>query len=200
MAQVFDHATSRKIGLCNRRAPRAAGTSSSSTTYRHRRLDDDASARQDEVSTNNFVDVKPDAATRSRARRQHLSTYLTSLRPYWLAVAIVFALALLTAGVEMIQPLFMRFIIDRVLLNRALDTAGRLWSLQLAGGAYLALVVVSSLLGSTIHTRRASVAPRALRIPISCVRRATLNATVPYRPTHALSSASTATPNRDSRR
>jgi len=60
----------------------------------------------------------------------------------------VFALALLTAGAEMIQPLFMRFIIDRVLLNRALDTTGRLWSLQLAGGTFLAVVVVSNLLGT----------------------------------------------------
>ena len=60
----------------------------------------------------------------------------------------MFALALLTAGAEMIQPLFMRFIIDRVLLNRALDTTGRLWSLQLAGGTFLAVVVVSNLLGT----------------------------------------------------
>jgi ATP-binding cassette subfamily B protein/subfamily B ATP-binding cassette protein MsbA len=65
-----------------------------------------------------------------------------------LAVATVFALALLSAGAEMVQPLFMRFIIDRVLLNRALDTSGRLWTLQLAGGTFLAVVVVSNLLGT----------------------------------------------------
>ncbi|HEX6465212.1 MAG TPA: ABC transporter ATP-binding protein, partial [Vicinamibacterales bacterium] len=120
--------------------------------YRHRRLDDEASARQDGVSTKNFVAVKPDApdaaAQPRERRREHLRTYLTWLRPHWLAVSIVFALALVTAGVEMIQPLFMRFIIDRVLLNRGLDTAGRLWSLQLAGGAYLAVVIVSNLLGT----------------------------------------------------
>ena len=35
----------------------------------------------------------------------------------------VFVLALLAAGLEMIEPLFMRFIIDRVLLNTELDAA-----------------------------------------------------------------------------
>src|SRR5262249_62106249 len=94
-----------------------------------------------ESSTKDFVDVKP-------KRRQYLRVYLTWLRPHGLGVATVFALALLTAGIEMIQPLFMRFIIDKVLLNRALDTAGRLWTLQLAGATYLAVVIVSNLLGT----------------------------------------------------
>jgi ATP-binding cassette subfamily B protein len=106
--------------------------------YRRRRLDDESGAPG--VSTKSFVDVKP--------RRQYLRVYLTWLRPHWLAVAIVFGLALLTAGIEMIQPLFMRFIIDKVLLNRALDTSGRLWTLQLAGITYLAVVIASNLLGT----------------------------------------------------
>ena len=118
--------------------------------YRHRRLDAESEA-QGGVSTKDFVDVKSDSGAEGppRARRrEHLHTYLTWLRPYWLAVATVFTLALLSAGAEMIQPLFMRFIIDRVLLNRALDTTGRLWTLQLAGGTFLAVVVASNLLGT----------------------------------------------------
>ena len=35
-------------------------------------------------------------------------------------------LALVVAGLEMIEPLFMRFIVDRVLLNAELDSASRL--------------------------------------------------------------------------
>jgi ATP-binding cassette subfamily B protein/subfamily B ATP-binding cassette protein MsbA len=112
--------------------------------YRGRRLDEDPSAG---VSTKDFVDVKSTAEPKA-TRRQYLRVYLTWLRPHRLTVAIVFGLALLTAGVEMIQPLFMRFIIDKVLLNRALDTRERLWTLQLAGASYLAVVIVSNLLGT----------------------------------------------------
>src|SRR5262249_51242428 len=100
-----------------------------------------------ESSTKDFVDVKP-------KRRQYLRVYLTWLRPHGLGVATVFALALVTAGIEMIQPLFMRFIIDKVLLNRALDTGGRLWTLQLAGVAYLAVVIASNLLDTFKNYRQ----------------------------------------------
>ena len=56
-------------------------------------------------------------------RREYLREYLRWLWPHRYAVGTVFALALLGAGLEMVEPLFMRFIIDRVLLNTALDTA-----------------------------------------------------------------------------
>jgi ATP-binding cassette subfamily B protein/subfamily B ATP-binding cassette protein MsbA len=79
-------------------------------------------------------------------RRQYVREYLRYLRPYRYAVAGLFVLAMIRAGMEMVEPLFMRFIIDRVLLNTALDTAARLSRLQLAGGSFLALVIVSSLL------------------------------------------------------
>ena len=45
----------------------------------------------------------------------------------------LFAFALIAAGLEMIEPLFMRFIIDRVLLNTRLEAASRLLYLQVAG-------------------------------------------------------------------
>src|SRR5262249_32870033 len=114
--------------------------------YRHRRLDDE-SAAPGAVSTKDFVDVKPDDPSKAK-RREYLRTYGRWLWPHRFAVAIVFGLALVTAGTEMIQPLFMRFIIDKVLLNRALDTNARLWTLQLAGAAYLTVVIASNLLGT----------------------------------------------------
>ena len=55
------------------------------------------------------------------------------LWPHRFAIAGFFVLALLTAGLEMIEPLFMRFIIDRVLLNETLDRATRLSQLHVAG-------------------------------------------------------------------
>jgi ABC-type bacteriocin/lantibiotic exporter with double-glycine peptidase domain len=48
----------------------------------------------------------------------------------------VFFLAVSAAGLQMAEPLFMRFIIDRVLLNAEHDAAARLRSLQLAGGSF----------------------------------------------------------------
>jgi ATP-binding cassette subfamily B protein/subfamily B ATP-binding cassette protein MsbA len=56
-------------------------------------------------------------------------------------------LALVAAGLQMIEPLFMRFIIDRVLLNTGLDRAARLSRLQLAGAAFLTAILLSSLVG-----------------------------------------------------
>jgi ATP-binding cassette subfamily B protein/subfamily B ATP-binding cassette protein MsbA len=45
----------------------------------------------------------------------------------------------------MIEPLFMRYIIDRVLLNTALDTAARLTRLNLAGMTFLVVILLASL-------------------------------------------------------
>jgi ATP-binding cassette subfamily B protein/subfamily B ATP-binding cassette protein MsbA len=118
--------------------------------YRLGRLDDE---QQPAVSTKDFVEVKPDKAD-PRKRREHLRAYIRWLWPHRFGVAFILLLALVTAGAEMIQPLFMRFIIDKVLLNRALDTSGRLWRLQLAGGTFLAVVVASNLLDTFKNYRQ----------------------------------------------
>jgi ATP-binding cassette, subfamily B, bacterial len=80
-------------------------------------------------------------------RREYLREYLRWLRPHRLAVFFVFLLALVTAGLQMVEPLFMRFIIDRVLLNSALDSAARVRALNLVGAAFLAVVVITALVG-----------------------------------------------------
>jgi ATP-binding cassette subfamily B protein/subfamily B ATP-binding cassette protein MsbA len=56
-------------------------------------------------------------------------------------------LALTVAALEMIEPLFMRFIIDRVLLNEALDSSSRLPWLHMAGGTFVAIIILSKLIG-----------------------------------------------------
>ncbi len=60
----------------------------------------------------------------------------------------MFLLALAGAGLQMVEPLFMRYMIDRVLLNQALDTAARLTLLHLAGGIFLGVIVISNLIGA----------------------------------------------------
>src|SRR5690606_31218534 len=78
----------------------------------------------------------------------------------------------------MIEPLFMRFIVDRVLLNDALDAAARLASLHLAGAGFLAVILLSSGLGIVRDYRqrllnvrvtlalRRSLFERLLRLPL----------------------------------
>src|SRR5918911_275455 len=77
-----------------------------------------------------------------RDKRQYLRDYLRWLRPHGRAVGVVFVLALVVAGLEMIEPLFTRFIIDHVLLNRTLDAVARLSRLNVVGAAFLAVILV----------------------------------------------------------
>ena len=83
---------------------------------------------------------------RTGKRREYIRDYLGWLKPHRGAIAFVFFLALVRAGIEMIEPLFMRFIIDRVLLNTALDAAERLGRLHMVGAAFLTTVVLSNLI------------------------------------------------------
>ena len=86
------------------------------------------------------------ASLRSGKRREYVRDYLRWLKPHRGAITFVFFLALVRAGIEMVEPLFMRFIIDRVLLNTALDAVERLSRLHLIGAAFLATVVLSNLI------------------------------------------------------
>ncbi len=82
---------------------------------------------------------------RRLARRAYLREYLKWLWPHRLSVGVVFLLALLAAGLSMIEPLFMRFIIDGVLLNTTLDTASRFSRLHAAGALFLGVILLSTL-------------------------------------------------------
>lgn len=92
----------------------------------------------------------PGAAPRPAGdqRKEYLREYARWLKPHRFTVASVFLLALLVAGLQMVEPLFMRFIIDRVLLRTGLDTAARLNLLQLAGATFVVTVLLSNLLGA----------------------------------------------------
>ena len=80
-------------------------------------------------------------------RREYLRDYVRWLWPHRFTVAFLFGLALITAGLQMIEPLFMRFIVDRVLLNGALEAEARRSTLHLVGGAFLAVIALSASLG-----------------------------------------------------
>jgi ATP-binding cassette subfamily B protein/subfamily B ATP-binding cassette protein MsbA len=78
-------------------------------------------------------------------RRQYLREYFRWLLPHRYAVVGLFLLALAVAGFQMIEPLFMRFMIDRVLLNEALSPSQRLGRLHLAGALFVAVIILSNL-------------------------------------------------------
>jgi ATP-binding cassette, subfamily B, bacterial len=120
--------------------------------YRDRRLDD----RTDEASGKKSIDdgAKKDSESEQAKptllggkRREYLREYLRWLWPHRYGVGTLFVLALIGTGLQMIEPLFMRYIIDRVLLNTALDTPARLTRLNIAGMTFLAVVLLSSFVG-----------------------------------------------------
>ena len=137
--------------------------------YRQGTLDDQIAATEKQPA-------KPDRASK---RRDYLKDYLRWLWPERWAVAAVFLLAIAAAGLDMIEPLFMRFITDRVLLDTTAPTPDRLRLLNLAGGLFLAVITVSAGLNIArdyrqrlVNTRvmlslRRSLFERLLRLPLA---------------------------------
>ena len=122
--------------------------------YRLRRLDDGGEPRKAAPPPG---DTPPDpaaAAAQKQKRREYLREYLNWLWPHRFAVIAVGGLALLAAGLQMIEPLFMRFIIDRVLLNTTIDQAERITRLNLGGGLFVVVIVVSNLVNLTKDYRQ----------------------------------------------
>ncbi len=108
--------------------------------YKHQRLDDVAEPGKGESPTES-------RSQRRSKRREYVRDYLRWLKPYRLAAGVVFLLALIGAGLQMIEPLFMRYIIDSVLLNTGLDSPSRLTQLHMIGAAFLGVIILSSLVG-----------------------------------------------------
>jgi ATP-binding cassette subfamily B protein/subfamily B ATP-binding cassette protein MsbA len=109
--------------------------------YRSRRLDQ----LTDAARSGGSPDSDGGAAARKGKRRQFIRDYLTWLSPHRYRVGVVFLLAVTAAGLQLVEPLFMRNIIDRVLLNPTLDASARLTRLNLIGITFLAVIVLSNL-------------------------------------------------------
>jgi len=105
---------------------------------------------------------EPRERARGRARREYLRDYLRWLRPHRGSVIVLFVLALAVAGLQMIEPLFMRFIVDRVLLVEGVERSSRLWLLNLAGAIFLAVITASSVLNLARDYRQRLVNTRVM--------------------------------------
>src|SRR5262245_10264423 len=97
--------------------------------------------RQDELSVAGDDD-KPEPAGKQE-RRRYLANYANWLRPYAGGVAILLFLALLEAGLDMLPPLFLRHVVDHVLLVQGLPAEGRLSTLHRVGALFLAAIVIA---------------------------------------------------------
>lgn len=116
--------------------------------YKLRRLDvEEEDAKKSAVDGEKKAEEPANSPSRKQKRREYVREYFRWLRPHRYAVAFVFVLALITAGLQMIEPLFMRFIIDRVLLNKTLETTARFTYLNLAGMVFLSAIIISNLIG-----------------------------------------------------
>ncbi|HWC73777.1 MAG TPA: ABC transporter ATP-binding protein [Gemmatimonadales bacterium] len=139
--------------------------------YKHGRLDEVAEADGGPVQTK----PRPRAAG---ARRAFIRDYLRWLKPHRYELSVVMVLALAVAGLQMIEPLFMRFIVDHVILNKNLDLGSRLTRLNLTGIVFLAVIILSHVGGGfkdyrqrLLNTRvmlalRRSLYERLLHIPL----------------------------------
>src|SRR6476660_4120438 len=100
--------------------------------YRERKLDEHTDATPDrkpaaETDAPAVDDASPEAKAKHKVkRREYLREYARWLKPYRFAIAAMFLLAITRAGLEMIEPLFMRFIVNNILLNTTLDRLAKL--------------------------------------------------------------------------
>ena len=147
--------------------------------YKLRRLDEDQTTGDGKQAQPAEEPKRLRRWLKSGQRRDYLRAYVRWLWPHRYAIGVVFFLALVGAGLQMVEPLFMRHIIDRVLLNTNLDDAGRLSELHKIGIVFLIVVISSNLVGAVreyrqhlLNTRvvlslRRSLFDRMLHLPLS---------------------------------
>ncbi len=121
--------------------------------------------------------AKPKNPAQKKRQRAYLRLYIRQLWPHWKMVAVLAFLAIFVALLELIQPLFARYIIDQILLNTD-SGVDKIWRLNVVGGVFLAVVLISQSLGVLrswnqrllnmrviLHLRRV-LFERLLRLPL----------------------------------
>jgi ATP-binding cassette subfamily B protein/subfamily B ATP-binding cassette protein MsbA len=132
--------------------------------------------RTDELSVAGDAD-KPQPAA-AEERRRYLANYARWLRPYAGGVAILLLLALVEAGLDMLPPLFLRHVVDHVLLVTGVPTEERLPTLNQIGAVFLAIIIFARLVDAwrsyrqrqlnakTVLSLRRSLYERFLYLPL----------------------------------
>jgi ATP-binding cassette subfamily B protein/subfamily B ATP-binding cassette protein MsbA len=116
--------------------------------------------RVDEQSTDGDSNNHPPPAKEDR--RRYLANYVHWLRPFAGAAAVLLVLALLEAGLDMLPPLFLRHVVDRILLVPDLPTTERLVLLHWVGLSFLAVIVVARLVNAMRSYRQRQLNARTV--------------------------------------
>ena len=118
-----------------------------------------------------------DKKKQKEKRRSYLRLYARRLWPHWRLVSLLALLAIVVSVLEIVQPLFARYIFDDVLLAD-IDPADKNWSLNLVGGMFLGLVALTVMLGivrswnqrllnvRVVLTLRRALFERLLKLPL----------------------------------
>ena len=118
---------------------------------------------EDESSTNGNADTaeRPDdeKIVKRAKRRDYLSQYVRWLWRYWPTAIMLIVLSLSAAVLEMTHPLFLRYILDEVLLDDTIARQRRWTMLNLAGIGFLAIILFGELLNvyKNYRTRQLNV-------------------------------------------
>jgi ATP-binding cassette, subfamily B, bacterial len=123
--------------------------------YKGGRLDDDDNSPGKPAQ--NDSEKKDGAGDKKARRRKYIREYGHWLWPHRYEVGALFALALVVAGLELIEPLFLRYIVDHILLKTDMAAAVRLHHLNFAGGLFVGVVVLSRLIGAVKDYRQRRV-------------------------------------------
>lgn len=91
---------------------------------------------------------KPDAksAERKTRRKSYLRAYIQRLWPHWWLVTVLTVFAVLVSALEIVQPLFARYIFDDVLLAD-LTQEQKFWRLHSVCGLFLLLTLLTRFIG-----------------------------------------------------
>ncbi len=110
-----------------------AGKTKELSLYRKKEKDQDFSDR--------------DSRSKKDRRRHYLRNYVRWLWKFWPTVVLLVVLSLVAAVLELAHPLFLRHILDNVLLSENVTTASRVRQLNLIGSGLLAVIVVGQCIG-----------------------------------------------------
>src|SRR5687767_7281419 len=103
-------------------------------------------------------DGKPAEKPRAKEeKRRYLREYRRWLWPYRWALLVVFVLAVMGAGLDMVWPLAIKQIIDGVLLPEGLDGAEKTRLLKMYGFGVVALLLLKQAIETTRSYRMAAL-------------------------------------------
>ena len=99
------------------------------------------------LSKEQWKDSKSDQGRASKEdQRAYLRDYVRWLWRYWPSAVVLMVLSLFMAILEMVHPLFLRFVLDDVLLSDQLSSDQQLSRLHVAGGVFLSVIVVQQII------------------------------------------------------